>query len=140
MTAFKDVGNRAFSYSLVQIGFRFVFGHSAPHSDFDDRGAVAMLQNGATDRVVGESQGQGPNHRGHRGITGCLTPLDACFLRHLCWFSFGGGDSESVPAVIAAYSGVRRVQGAWPLSRLLVLDTARATVAITALVETESRA
>src|ERR1039458_7722034 len=70
----------------------------------------------------------------------CLTPLDACFLRHLCWSSFGGGDSEGISAVVAAYSGVRRIQGAWPLSRLLVLDTARAAAAISASVETESRA
>src|SRR5271157_1437178 len=49
-------------------------------------------------------------------------------------------DSESVPAAVAAYSGVRRVQGAWSLSRLLVLDTARATAAISASVETESSA
>src|SRR5450759_423046 len=67
--------------------------------------------------------------------------LDSAFRAHLCLvFFFCGGDSESVPAVIAAYSGVRRVQGAGPLSRLLVLDTARAAVAISASVETESRA
>src|SRR5208283_1036944 len=53
---------------------------------------------------------------------------------------FRGGDSESVPAVVAAYSHVRRVQGAWPLSRLLVLDTARAATAISASVEAESGA
>src|SRR5208282_867361 len=49
-------------------------------------------------------------------------------------------DSEGISAVVAAYSGVRRVQGAWPLSRLLVLDTARAAAAIAASVEAESRA
>ena len=48
MTAFKDVGNRAFSYGLAQIGFRAVLRHSVPHLgshyDLDDRGAAAMLQ------------------------------------------------------------------------------------------------
>src|SRR5271170_115247 len=67
-------------------------------------------------------------------------PLDACFLRHLCWSSFGGGESEGLSAVVAAHSGVWRLQGAGPLSRLLVLDTARAAVAISASAETESRA
>src|SRR5260370_10696135 len=66
--------------------------------------------------------------------------LDAAFRAHLFLVFIRRRDSESVPAVVAAYSGVRRVQGAWPLSRLLVLDTARAAVAISASVETESRA
>src|SRR6266446_58402 len=66
--------------------------------------------------------------------------LDAPFRAHLCLVFIRRRDSESIPAVVAAYSGVRRVQGARPLSRLLVLDTARATGAISAPVETESRA
>src|SRR5580700_7474663 len=49
-------------------------------------------------------------------------------------------DSESVPAVFAAYSGVRRVQEARPLSRLLVLDPPWTAVSLSASVETESRA
>ncbi len=75
MTAFKDAGNRAFGDCLAQIGFRLVLGHSVPlassHDDFDDRGAIAMLQNDTTDRAVGEevkfkflTTGR---HKGHRG-------------------------------------------------------------------------
>src|SRR5258708_2419305 len=104
-----------------------------------------MPQNGATDRAVGRlvkvkektfTTGDTEDTKGHR-----VNPfLDAGFRAHLFLMFFQRRDSESVPAVVAAHSGVRRVQGAWPLSRLLVLDTARAAVAISAFVETESRA
>src|ERR1039457_1949354 len=70
---------------------------------------------------------------------GCCV-LDSAFRTHLFLTFFQRRHSESVPTVIAAYSGVRRVQGAGPLSRLLVLDTARAAVALSASIETESRA
>src|SRR6266849_7548621 len=66
--------------------------------------------------------------------------LDAAFRAHLFLTFFQRRDSESVPAVIAAHSGVRRVQGARPLYRLLVLDTARTAVPISPSVETESSA
>src|ERR1700674_590733 len=103
-----------------------------------------MPQNGATDRAVGGEVKfkflTAGRHRAHRGVSGCLTPLDAGFLRHLFLVFIRRRDSESIPAALAAYSGLRRVQGAWPLSRLLVLDTARTAVAISASVETENRA
>ena len=102
-----------------------------------------MRQNGATDRAVGRlvkvkekifTTGDTEDTEGHR----VKPSLDAGFRAHLFFTFFQRRDSESVPAVVAAHSGVRRVQGAWPLSRLLVLDTARAAVAISASVETES--
>src|SRR5208282_3012784 len=70
-------------------------------------------------------------------IAGRLTLV---FFGTYAGLRLGGGESESLSAVVAAYSGVRRVQGAGPLSRLLVLDIARSAVAISASVETESRA
>jgi hypothetical protein len=95
MTAVKDVGNRALNYGLAQVGFWIILGHSVPHSDFDDRGVVAMLQNVATDRVVGGGQlkvkikvlttGSTEN----TGETGeRLTPL---FVRTYAWSSSAEG-------------------------------------------------
>src|ERR1700738_335914 len=103
-----------------------------------------MPQNGATDRAVGKLEKvkekiftTGAEDTEGRRVK---PSLDAGFRAHLFLTFFQRRDSESVPAVVAAHSGVRRVQGAWPLSRLLVLETARAAVTISASVETESRA
>src|SRR5713101_6175512 len=100
-----------------------------------------MPQNGATDRAVGNLKVYPVPLCVLRVPCGeDFLSLDAAFRAHLFLTFFQRRDSESVPAAPAAYSDVRRVQGAWPLSRLLVLDIARAAVAISASVETESRA
>src|SRR5450631_152595 len=53
MTAFEDVGNRTFGYGPVQVGFRFVLGHSVPHSGFDDRGGWPCCKTARpTERLV----------------------------------------------------------------------------------------
>jgi len=86
MAAFKYVGNRTLNYGLVQIGFRFVLGHSAPyissHYDFDDRGAIAMLQNGATDRAVGKLKVTlRPSVSSESPVVKIFSPLTRLFAR-----------------------------------------------------------
>src|ERR1700747_767431 len=102
-----------------------------------------MPQNGSTDRAGGKlvkvrekifTTGDTEDTEGHR----VKPSLDGAFRAHLFLVFIGRRDSESVPAVVAAYSGLRRVQGAGPLSRLLVLDTSWAAAASSASVETES--
>src|SRR5271154_63976 len=46
-----------------------------------------------------------------------------------------GGNPESIPAFVAAHTLLRRIQDAWPLPRLLVLDPAWATGTIPAFIE-----
>src|SRR6266849_10196667 len=100
-----------------------------------------MPQNGATDRAVGNLKVYPVPLCVLRVSCGeDFLSLDAAFRAHLFLTFFQRRDSESVPAVIAAHSGVRRVQSARPLSRLLVLDTARTAVPISPSVETESSA
>jgi hypothetical protein len=55
-------------------------------------------------------------------------------------FCLSRRNPEGISAVVAAHSGVWRVQGCGALSRLLVLDIARASGAISASVEAKSGA
>src|SRR5258708_16166678 len=78
----------------------------------------------ATDRVVGEREGiPCASLSVLRVLCGKgFLSLDAAFRAHLFLTFFQRRDSESVPAVVAAYSGIWRLQSAGPLSPLLVFD------------------
>src|SRR5260370_7245837 len=94
----------------------------------------------ASDRVVGEREGLPcASISVVRVLCGKgFLSLDAAFRAHLFLTFFQRRDSESVPAVVAAYSGIWRLQRPGPLSRLLVLDNAWAAVHVAASVETKS--
>src|SRR6266436_525723 len=59
-------------------------------------------------RSTGKGEGENLHHRGHEGHRGAQGKhsLDAPFRAHLCLVFIRRRDSESIPAVVAAYSGV----------------------------------
>src|SRR5664279_2457066 len=106
MTPFEDVGNGVFSYALCKIGFCFILGHSAPHAHLmiEEQSPCCKMARPTewlVETKVKELMNLGPER-------GCCV-LDSAFHAHLCLVFFRRRDSESVPAVIAAYSRVRRL-------------------------------